>query len=113
VQLPLFKYSIHQNKISTDAEARYRGLEIFQKKYHNSGLSKTYYSHVYVDLGITHCLAGDIKKARKAFIKAISLVPFQARGYINLCLSFLGPEIFAKTKDMARNMRVAVTRDPR
>ena len=113
VQLPLFKYSVHENKISTDTDARYRGLEIFQKKYDNSPLSKKYYSHVYVDLGITHCLAGEVKKGRKAFIKAITLCPFESRGYINLCLSFLGPQKFAKAKDTARNLLASIARDAR
>lgn len=113
VRLPLFKYSVHKNKISTDIDARYRGLEIFQKKYDNAPLSKKYYSHEYVELGITHCLAGDVKKGRRAFIKAIGLAPFETRGYFNLCLSFLGPQKFGTAKNVARNLLAAIAKDAR
>ena len=104
VRLPLFKYSVHGNKISTDTEARYRGLDIIKKKYRSAPLSKKYYTHVYIDLGITHCLAGDMKRGRKAFLTAIRLSPIQTRGYFNLCLSFLGSQEFARTKNLTRKV---------
>jgi glycosyltransferase involved in cell wall biosynthesis len=111
VQLPLFKYSVHENKISTDADARYRGLNIIKEKYRSSPLSKKYYTKVYNDLGTAHCLAGDMKKGRKAFLTAIGLSPIQTKGYVNLCLSFLGSKQFAKAKEAVRKAIASIATD--
>ena len=97
---PLFKYRIHENKISTNLETLTRGLEIMARKYRNYPLS--YYMGQYMDVGIMYCLAGDIKKGRKAFLQAIRLYPIQLRGYLNFCLTLFGAENFAKLKEAQR-----------
>ena len=100
VSEPLFKYRIHENKISTNLEAVTRGLEIMATKYRNFPLS--YYTGQYMDVGIMYCLAGDIKKGRKAFLQAIRLYPIQLRGYLNFCLTLFGAENFGKLKEAQR-----------
>src|SRR5262245_1090896 len=96
----LFKYHIHENKISTNLDALTRGLEIMATKYRDYPLS--YYHEQYIDLGIMYCLGGDIKKGRRAFFKAIKLFPLQFRAYFNLGLSLFGAGKFRKIKEAER-----------
>jgi glycosyltransferase involved in cell wall biosynthesis len=97
---PLFKYHIHENKISTNLEALTRGMEIMATKYRDYPLS--YYREQYIDVGIMYCLAGELQKGRKAFFKAIKLYPIQVRAYFNFCLSLLGADKFRKIKKAER-----------
>ena len=100
VSEPLFKYHVHENKISTNLKTLSSGLEIMAKKYHNYPLS--YYRNQYVDIGIIYCRAGHIKEGREAFFKAIRLSPIQLRGYLNFCLTLFGAENFGKLKEAQR-----------
>jgi glycosyltransferase involved in cell wall biosynthesis len=108
VREPLFKYRIHQNKISTNLEALTKGTEIMAAKYRDYPLS--YYREQYVDIGIMYCLAGDVHKGRIAFLEAIKLFPFQVRSYFNFCLSLLGAETFRKLKEAERKISAAFAR---
>jgi glycosyltransferase involved in cell wall biosynthesis len=99
IQAPLFKYYLHESRISTNLEAISAGLEILARKYKNFPVAKKPYSDAYLDLGNMHCLAGDIKKGRKALFKALRLYPIQIRGYFNLCLTLFGAENFRKVKE--------------
>jgi glycosyltransferase involved in cell wall biosynthesis len=107
VQAPLFKYSIHNDKISTNTDARTKGLELIQSKY-SSSISGKYFSNAYNDLGIKHCLAGDMNRGRTTFIKAITFSPCLLRGYFNLCLSLCGSQIFRRVKGIERKLSAAV-----
>jgi glycosyltransferase involved in cell wall biosynthesis len=98
VQEPLFKYHIHEKKISTHLEALTKGLEIMATKYRDYPLS--YYREQYIDVGIMYCLAGDVQKGRKAFLKSVKLYPIQVRAYLNLCLTVFGWVKFKKIKDV-------------
>ena len=104
---PLFKYRIHQNKISTNLEALTKGSEIMARKYRDYPLS--YYREQDVDIGIMYCLAGDVHKGRTAFLKTIKLFPFHVRAYFNFCVSLLGAETFRKLKEAERKILVSCT----
>jgi glycosyltransferase involved in cell wall biosynthesis len=95
---PLFKYYIHENRISTNVGAIGKGLELLAKKYANYPLARKLYSNEYLDFGIMHCLSGDMYEGRKALLRAIKLSPLQLRGYLNLCLTLFGAQNFAKVK---------------
>src|SRR5262249_55296590 len=111
IQAPLFKYYLHENRISTNLEAISAGLEIFARKYKNFPVSKKGYSDTYVDLGIMYCLAGDIKKGRKALFKALRLYPIQSRGYFSLCLTLFGAENFKTVKEAKQKIFAFLSRD--
>lgn len=98
VSEPLFKYSIHQSKITTDSGAQARGIELMRQKHKETGISATYFSNAYVDLGIVHCLSGNMKRGRQLFWKSIQVAPFVGRGYANICLSLLGAGCFRGIK---------------
>jgi len=98
VQEPLFKYHVHDRKISTDLQAVAKGLDLLATKYASYPLSKRLYSSDYVDSGIMYCLSGDMHEGRKALLRAIKLSPLQLRGYLNLCLTLFGAQNFAKVK---------------
>ena len=97
---PLFRYRIHEKKISTNLEALIKGMETMAIKYSNYPLS--YYREQYIDVGIMYCLAGDVHNGRRAFFKAVKLFPIQIRAYFNLCLSIFGAEKFRQLKEAER-----------
>jgi glycosyltransferase involved in cell wall biosynthesis len=106
VQEPLFKYHIHDRKITTNPVARAKGLAIMKAKYQRAGspISSRYFGNVYSDLGISYCLAGDTKVGRKAFAEAIRSAPTHIRGYLNLCLSLLGAKNFRRVKQIEQKI---------
>ena len=108
VQEPLFKYHVHDRKISTDLRAVAKGLDLLATKYASYPLSKKFYSNDYVDFGIMYCLSGDMHEGRKAFLRAVKLSPLQLRGYFNLCLSLFGARNFVKVKSGIRKVRSAL-----
>jgi glycosyltransferase involved in cell wall biosynthesis len=97
IQEPLFKYHVHDKRISTDLRA-VKGLDLLATKYASCPLSNKFYSHDYLEFGIIYCLSGDMHEGRKALLRAIKLSPLQLRGYFNLCLTLIGAQNFAKVK---------------
>ena len=97
VQEPLFKYHVHDKKISTDFRA-VKGLDLLATKYASYPLAKRFYSSDYLDFGIMYCLSGDMYEGRRALLRAVKLSPLQLRGYFNLCLTLFGAQNFAKVK---------------
>ncbi len=95
---PLSNYYVHENKIWTDLSALSRGMEIFLKKHGNSTSLRKYMGYRYLALGVKHCENNHTRDARGAFLKAISLYPFEVRHYFNLALSLLGAEAFKRIK---------------
>jgi glycosyltransferase involved in cell wall biosynthesis len=110
VQAPLFKYSVHSNKISTNPKARSQGLAIMQQKYGYSRISRKYFSDAYSDVGIMYCLSGNTQAGREAFLKAIKASPMRVRGYSNLCLSLFGVRNFRRVKETKLLSLKSVTR---
>jgi glycosyltransferase involved in cell wall biosynthesis len=104
---PLYKYSIHDNRISTDLNAALRGLELLETKYKDSPIPKAAYSEEYMSLGVMFCLAGNAKEGRKALVKSIQLAPFRMKHYSYLCLSVLGARTLQKLFDMKDRFRPA------
>jgi glycosyltransferase involved in cell wall biosynthesis len=102
---PLFKYYIHENRISTNLDAQSRGLEIVVKKYRDLPLSKTGYSKEYMSLGVMFCLAGNAKEGRKALVKSIKMAPFRIKPYSYLCLSVLGAHNLQRLIEMKDKLR--------
>ena len=92
----LSNYYVHETKIWTDLSALNRGMEIFLKKHGNSTSLRKYMGYRYLALGVRHCENRDTRDARGAFLKAISLYPFEVRNYFNLALSLLGAEAFKR-----------------
>jgi len=63
-------------------------------------LNRKAFSSMYLTFGVLCCLSSDIRKGRRAFLKAIKLYPFEIRHYFNLALSLLGTNGFRKIKEM-------------
>lgn len=108
---PLFRYSIHQKKITTNSEAQARGIEIMRQKHKNTPISPSYFGNAYNDLGIAYCLAGDMNRGRQMFWKAIQVVPNSSRGYVNFCLTLLGLKMFRRLKDAKIKMTTLPTNE--
>ena len=98
---PLVKYYIQSDRLSTNHELVIRGLEnqitkygsLFRKS--SKGLSRRYRI-----IGTLYCYTGDLKKGRKALLRAIRTNPFELRQYFNLCTSFFGPRNFIRIKSL-------------
>jgi glycosyltransferase involved in cell wall biosynthesis len=106
---PLSNYYVHENKIWTDSSALSRGMEIFLRKHGNSTPLRKYFSYRYLALGVRHCENNHTRDARGAFLKAISLYPFEVRHYFNLVLSLLGAEAFKRIKGAKRWLPLSTT----
>jgi glycosyltransferase involved in cell wall biosynthesis len=105
---PLVKYYIHDNKISNSREAVIRGMETVLKKHENFfKLNKKGFSYHYLSLGVIYCLSGDVKKGRRALLKAIELYPFEVRHYFNLALSLFGADNFKKIKEAKNKLAIS------
>jgi len=98
VKEPQLKYHVHQKKIWGNLEALNQGIDIMLRKYGNSHSFRKYLSYQYLNLGVSYCYKGDTDAARKSYLQAIRLYPFEIRHYFNLCLSMLGPAGFVKIK---------------
>ena len=93
----LVRYWAHENKLSTNVGVRIRGLEAQLRKHGTSFSShRKSLSGYYLSLAILYCYAGDIRKTRKAYKKAIKVHPFSIRPYVYFCLTILGEENFKK-----------------
>ncbi len=106
IRKPLVKKYIHNRRqIVTNVEATIKGREIIIKKNGKFASNKKGYSYFCLWLGVCYCYSGDIKKGRKAFLKAIGLYPFEIRHYFNLGLSLLGADAFKRLRGIKRLIR--------
>jgi len=102
---PLVKYSIHGNRISVDNDKVIRGVEILLKKHSEIlALNSKHHSSIYLFLGICYCYNGNIKKGRRACLKATWLYPYELRNYFNLLLSLTGVNNFKKLRKTKENI---------
>jgi glycosyltransferase involved in cell wall biosynthesis len=102
---PLYRYYIHENRISSNLDALSSGLQILARKYRDLPLSKTNYSNEYISLGVMFCLAGNAKEGRKALVKSITMAPFRIKHYSYLCLSVLGADNLQRLIEIRDRLR--------
>ncbi|MGI0015088.1 MAG: glycosyltransferase, partial [Nitrososphaera sp.] len=99
IEEPLVKYFVHPDKLSTNAAVLVRAYEGLLRKYgHWFASNGRSCSYLYLELGVLYCYDGNMKKGRKALLKAIQLYPYEVRHYFNLCLSLAGAESFRRVK---------------
>ncbi|MCF6158851.1 MAG: glycosyltransferase [wastewater metagenome] len=100
IEKPMVLYCKHKNALSADLAVRNKGMEMLFKKHNRFFmLNRKGHGEFYMYLGIFYCCAGDVRKGRKALLKAITLYPFQIRSYCNLGLSFLNAGKFIKARE--------------
>ena len=98
---PLVRYYVHGRRITTTQRAVIEGMELMLRKHESFFmLNRKAFSSMYLTFGVLCCLSSDIRKGRRAFLKAIKLYPFEIRHYFNLALSLLGTNGFRKIKEM-------------
>lgn len=104
VEEPLVKHRIHENSISGNYTAVIMGLERLMAKHNKlfTAKRKAYSNHL-LQLGVAYCYSGNIKRGRKAFIKAIELNPSDIRLYYNLAISMLGSDGYKILKETKKN----------
>lgn len=94
---PLFRYYIHRKSITEtiDYMSKIHDLCYVVEKHQScyNKFSKIYSEQLRV-IGTYYILDRNIKKARKFFVKAISVYPYYIKTYINLSISFLGVNFF-------------------
>ena len=95
----LVRYTVHDNRISTNFEAQIRGIERQLEKYAPVfACDQKSYSRRYLSLGVFYCYNGDVSKGRTAFVRAIRADPLELRPYFNFLLSLSGPDNFTRFK---------------
>jgi len=93
----LVKYWFHGNQLSTNIGVLIRALEAQIRMYGGSfSLHKKYFSNRYLSLAIFYCYAGNMGKAREAYLKAIKIYPFTIKVYFYFSLASLGEKNFKK-----------------
>ena len=98
---PLYKYYVHNVKLSNNPEELDKGIFIMLKRYGNySIISRRIYSAHYLRIGVLYCFNSNLKNGWKSYIKAIKLYPFEIRNYFNLFISFFGPKSFKFLKNL-------------
>ena len=98
IDQPLIKYHVHDKKIWTNVEGLRKGMDRMLEKYGEHIALRRSLSYAYVLVGVEYIAAGDTRKSRKVFFKAITLHPLEPRHYFNLALSLFGKEFFLKVK---------------
>jgi glycosyltransferase involved in cell wall biosynthesis len=102
---PLVYYAVHDDRISTNHEAKIRGLEVLLNKHASTfELDIRNYSRRYSELGSHYCLSGRSGQGRKALWQAIKLYPFEIWHYGNLLLSLLGAGNFRRGKRLKEQL---------
>jgi glycosyltransferase involved in cell wall biosynthesis len=87
---PLTNYSVHGNQVSMNFDLLVKGLEALLNKHGSYFASDSKnYSRRYAALGALYSHQGNIRNARKALLKAVSLCPLHLSNYVNLLLSFV------------------------
>jgi len=114
---PMLKYFMQPDKIWTDVEALSRGLDIMLGKYGSSRSFRKKSSSYCLAFGVRLCERNQFQQARKSFLKAAVLSPFDARPYFYLGLAFLGKRRFeraqnAKSKFLGHLRSIALYREP-
>ena len=105
IKRPLVKYLIHKYKLSTNFKLAVEGREIILQKYHaDFSRHKKAHAERYLTLGELYCYDGNAKKGRKAFLRAISICPFEIRGYYLYCLTLLGANGFKTSKEAVQSL---------
>ena len=95
---PLVRYHVHDKKIWTNVEGLRKGMDRMLEKYGEHVAIRRSLSYGYVLVGVEYIAAGDTRKSRKVFLKAITLHPLELRHYFNLALSLFGKEFFWTVK---------------
>jgi len=96
---PLVKYYIHGAGLTDDYGKKIEGMEMLQKKYGEMfSLHNRHYSDQHFHLGLYYCYNGNIRKGRKAYLKAIWFFPYKLQYYFYFCLSLTGANNFKKLR---------------
>jgi glycosyltransferase involved in cell wall biosynthesis len=101
---PLVRYSIHEERLSTNYGTMIRGLDRQLRKHGKFfAASPENFSRRYIALGALYCYTRDVEKGREAFRKAIQISPLMLKQYLYLGLSLFGFEAFRRV--MRRNVK--------
>lgn len=99
---PLVRYSVHEDRLSTNYDVMIRGLERQIAKHSDFfSSSPRDLRRQFITLGALYCYSGDSKKGRAAFRRAIRIDPLYPKQYRYLALSLFGPAVFRAVMDLA------------
>ncbi len=102
---PLVKYRLHANKLSENLPFSIKGRELILSKYQADFCRyPRAYARACRVLGEVYCYAGDVKKGRAAFLKALKTYPLEIRSYCHLCLSLFGARHFRALRETAAKL---------
>lgn len=97
IESPLIKYHRHANRVTTNLEAKIKDRVMVLNKFFSEIASKRriYSEHRY-GIGVLHCRAGNMKKGREEFLRAIKLYPFKLIYFIHFGSALFTPDIYAR-----------------
>ena len=95
VSEPLIRYSVHEGNLSRNLADPRRSVEGFLSK-HRSELTSSARAYLFLDVGMSECLGGQMGRGRKAFLRAMVESPGRLRLLAHLLLSFLGARIYGR-----------------
>lgn len=104
--LLIYHVHVHGGQISTDLDARERGLEVFERRYlDDSRDMRRAYAADHFRLGVAFCLTGRLDDGRRHLRRAIHLHPLVARGYVYMLTSLFGSRAVQAVVDWRRQYR--------
>jgi len=107
IEDPLVKYHIHKSRISTDLEAKIKGITIVIDKFSGEFTSRRkIYSQRRFSIGNLYCHLGNMKRGRKEFLKAIQIYPFNLKYFVYLISALFTSDICMKLTRIKRRSLV-------
>lgn len=99
IEVPLVKYGVHNQQITTNYRKKILGRERLIEKYEEFySVTRKGQSDFWVTLGSWYCYDGNLDKGKKIFWFGIRNYPYDIRFYYNLCLALMGEGVFRKVK---------------
>jgi len=111
IDVPLLKYRIHNNRLSSNYKARIQGWETIRKKYRlEYNRNNQAAGEMYLRLGESFCFDKKFGKALIEFGKGILVNPYERRTYYNIMLLALGGSGYKAVKSWRRKKILAECR---
>ena len=92
----LVKYRIHNSRLSSNIELRAQGAQDLAKKYGKTIISNKYWRSIYIDLGVTLCNKGEMRKGINALLRSIWYYPLKKCNYFYFAIALFGPKNFKR-----------------
>lgn len=101
----LFDYSVHSERMSSEPERKLRGYEQLLEK-HGEDLPPLIMGYLHYARAFIHADRGELRTARREFLRAISVRPKKIRYYYHLGATLFGVRGFEASVDIKQRLNL-------